>query len=117
MFESIKRWIRRYILRRKDVWVRRKEDLSRVSSEKVERLKADVREGQLAREAQLEQLIRDSYLPTPPKPRRRPGARRPSRRPKSKAVHQDIGRFMKGGKRQHKWYRASKKAKIQPEED
>jgi len=33
-----------------------------------------------------------------------------------KAVHQDIGRFMKHG-RQAPWYRKSVKAKIQPEDE
>lgn len=38
------------------------------------------------------------------------------RRPR-KAVHQDIGKFMKGSKHQHKWYRQSVKAHKKPEED
>lgn len=41
----------------------------------------------------------------------------PRRRRPKKAVHQDIGKFMRGIKRQHKWYRRSVKAKVQPEED
>lgn len=42
----------------------------------------------------------------------------PSFPPKPKAIHQNVGRFMKGkGKGQHKWYRRSIKSKKSPEEE
>ena len=63
----------------------------------------------------LEEAIRKEWLPTPKQHRRQLPQRR--RRPKTKAIHHDIGKFMRGSKHQHKWYRHSVKRKIQPEED
>jgi len=58
--------------------------------------------------------ITESYRSLHRESRPRPvGIRKPS-----KAVHQDIGKFMAGkGKGQHKWYRRSVKAKKKIEED
>ena len=42
----------------------------------------------------------------------------PEFRQRPKAIHQDISKFMAGkGKGQHKWYRASVKARKKPEEE
>ena len=70
-------------------------------------------------EAQQERLVRERWLPEPkPKPRVRRvrGRGHGLPKPKSKAVHADISRFMKGSKHQHKWYRRSVRAKIDPED-
>lgn len=56
--------------------------------------------------------VTESYIELQERLRPRP---RPARKPR-KAVHQDIGRFMKHG-RQSAYYRGTVKAKKQPKED
>jgi len=69
----------------------------------------------------LEERARQEWLPKPPKPdpikklRLRMRVKRLPK-PTSRAVHADIGRYMRG-KGQHKHYRRSVKARVQPEED
>jgi len=62
-----------------------------------------------------ERLAREQWLPPPPPPRPRVRMQR-RQKPRSTAVHRDIGKFMKHG-RQLKEYRQSVKRKVQPEED
>jgi len=85
----------------------RARELSRVGSEDVESRK--------------ERLARQEWLPKPPKPDLMKKLRLKMRakrlpKPTSKAVHADIGRYMRG-KGQHKGYRRSVKARVQPEDD
>ena len=65
----------------------------------------------------VEEHAREEWLPKPRARRRRIPRRRP-RRPGAQITSEDIGRLMHGkGKHQHATYRASVKARIQPEDD
>lgn len=65
----------------------------------------------------VEEHAREEWLPKS-RARRRRIPRRRHRRPGSSITAEDIGRLMDGkGKHQHSTYRASVKARIQPEDD
>lgn len=82
----------------------------------VPKLKSELQKVNEALERVREETIRERWLP-PPKPVVRRGRRLPRRKPRSSAVHHDVSRFMKKHGRWSKEYRASVKARAQPEED
>lgn len=122
MFEWLRRFIRRY--------VRRKRNLKNASASRISpNLAPHKAKPNLAPfspsfqhagkiQPSLEETVREEWLPTPPKPRRRirPRIRRRMQKSGAQATRQDIGKFMKHG-RQSSYYRGTVKARVQPEEE